>query len=69
MATYKKKQLYGVFRAPSVIVDGEVKCTRKVPEKEDIVSWLERLRNKQCWILYFLSVNHWMTGGSGKKVD
>ena len=33
---------YGVFGTPSVIVDGEVKCTGKVPKKEDIISWLEK---------------------------
>lgn len=31
---------YGVFGTPSVIVDGEVKCTGKVPKKEDIKSWI-----------------------------
>ncbi|MDD9301031.1 MAG: TM0996/MTH895 family glutaredoxin-like protein [Desulfobacter sp.] len=32
---------YGVFGTPSVIVDGEVKCSGKVPKKADILSWLE----------------------------
>lgn len=31
---------YGVFGTPSVIVDGEVKCTGKVPKKEDIKTWV-----------------------------
>ncbi len=31
---------YGVFGTPSVIVDGEVKCTGKVPKKADIKKWL-----------------------------
>lgn len=31
---------YGVFGTPSVIVDGEVKCSGKVPKKTDIMSWL-----------------------------
>ncbi|MCF6247845.1 MAG: thioredoxin family protein [Desulfobacula sp.] len=31
---------YGVFGTPSVIVDGEVKCTGKVPKKADIKNWL-----------------------------
>ncbi len=31
---------YGVFGTPSVIVDGEVKCTGKVPKKNDIKNWL-----------------------------
>lgn len=33
---------YGVFGTPSVIVDGDVKCTGKVPKKSDIVSWLKK---------------------------
>ena len=31
---------YGIFGTPSVIVDGEVKCTGKVPKKSDIKTWL-----------------------------
>ena len=31
---------YGVFATPSVIVDGEVKCTGKVPKKDDIKKWM-----------------------------
>jgi small redox-active disulfide protein 2 len=31
---------YGVFGTPSVIVDGEVKCTGKVPKKDEIKNWL-----------------------------
>ena len=31
---------YGVFSTPSVIVDNEVKCTGKVPKKDDIKAWL-----------------------------
>jgi small redox-active disulfide protein 2 len=33
---------YGVFGTPSVIVDGEVKCTGKVPKKEAIKGWLTK---------------------------
>lgn len=33
---------YGVFGTPSVIVDGEVKCTGKVPKKEDIKAWIAK---------------------------
>ena len=33
---------YGVFGTPSVIVDGEVKCTGKVPKKEDIQAWIAK---------------------------
>lgn len=33
---------YGVFGTPSVIIDGEVKCTGKVPKKEDILAWITK---------------------------
>lgn len=33
---------YGVFGTPSVIVDGEVKCTGKVPKKEDVLAWITK---------------------------
>lgn len=32
---------YGVFGTPAVIVDGEVKSVGKIPDKEDIKSWLK----------------------------
>jgi len=32
---------YGVFGTPSVIVDGQVKCSGKVPKKADIQAWLK----------------------------
>lgn len=31
---------YGVFGTPSVIIDNAVKCTGKVPKKNDIKAWL-----------------------------
>ncbi|MCP3926475.1 MAG: thioredoxin family protein [Desulfobacterales bacterium] len=31
---------YGIFGTPSVIVDNEVKCTGKVPKKDEIKVWL-----------------------------
>ncbi len=31
---------YGVFGTPSVIIDNVVKCTGKVPKKNDIKAWL-----------------------------
>lgn len=31
---------YGVFGTPSVIVDGEVKCSGKVPKKDEIKAWI-----------------------------
>ena len=31
---------YGVFGTPSIVVDGEVKCTGKVPKKDQIKAWI-----------------------------
>jgi len=31
---------YGVIGTPSVIIDNELKCTGKVPKKDDIKTWL-----------------------------
>lgn len=31
---------HGVFATPSVIIDNQVKCSGKVPKKEDIKKWL-----------------------------
>jgi len=33
---------YGVFGTPSVIIDNEVKCSGKVPKKNDIKAWLTK---------------------------
>ena len=30
----------GIFTTPAVVVDGEVKCVGRIPEKEEIKSWL-----------------------------
>ena len=32
---------HGVFGTPAVVVDGEVKCVGKVPEKEEIKPWIQ----------------------------
>jgi len=33
---------YGVFVTPSVVVDGEVKAVGKVPNKDEIKSWIKK---------------------------
>jgi small redox-active disulfide protein 2 len=33
---------YGVFGTPAVVVDGEVKCVGKVPNKKEVISWLKK---------------------------
>ena len=32
---------HGVFGTPAVVVDGEVKSVGKIPEKDEIKSWLQ----------------------------
>ncbi|CAB5081805.1 Redox-active disulfide protein 2 [Olavius algarvensis associated proteobacterium Delta 3] len=31
---------YGVFGTPAVVVDGDVKSVGKIPDKEDVKSWI-----------------------------
>jgi small redox-active disulfide protein 2 len=31
---------YGVFGTPAVVIDGDVKCVGKIPQKEEVISWL-----------------------------
>ncbi len=33
---------YGVFGTPAVVVDGEVKCVGKIPNKEEIKGWINQ---------------------------
>ena len=33
---------YGVFGTPAVVVDGEVKSVGKIPEKREIMTWIEQ---------------------------
>jgi len=32
---------YGIFNTPAVIVNGKVKCSGKVPSRDEVKSWLE----------------------------
>ena len=31
---------YGVMSTPAVVVDGDLKCVGRIPEKDDIAAWL-----------------------------
>ncbi len=31
---------YGVMGTPAVVINGEVKCVGKIPDKKEIISWL-----------------------------
>lgn len=33
---------YGVFGAPAVVVDGEVKSVGKIPKIEEITAWIDK---------------------------
>lgn len=33
---------YGVFITPGVVVDGEVKSVGKIPDKEEIKTWIKK---------------------------
>ena len=33
---------YGVFGTPAVVVDGEVKSVGKIPDKNEIKTWLKK---------------------------
>ena len=33
---------HGVLTTPAVVIDGEVKCVGKVPDKEEIMSWFKQ---------------------------
>ena len=33
---------HGVFGTPAVVVDGEVKSVGKIPDKEEIKSWIKK---------------------------
>ncbi|MFZ5767017.1 MAG: thioredoxin family protein [Thermodesulfobacteriota bacterium] len=30
----------GVFSTPAVVIDGQVKCVGKVPNKKDVLAWI-----------------------------
>ena len=32
---------YGVFGTPAVVIDGEVKSVGKIPNKEEVLSWIK----------------------------
>ncbi len=33
---------YGVMGTPAVVIDGEVKSVGKIPNKEDVKSWIQK---------------------------
>jgi protein-disulfide isomerase len=33
---------YGVFGTPAVVVEGEVKSVGKIPDKDEIMTWIKK---------------------------
>ena len=33
---------YGVMGTPAIIIDGEIKSVGKIPNKEDIIKWIQK---------------------------
>ena len=33
---------HGVFGTPAVIIDGEVKCVGKIPDKAEMINWIKK---------------------------
>jgi small redox-active disulfide protein 2 len=37
---FQEMAMLGVFATPAVVVDGDLKCSGKVPSKKEILAWL-----------------------------
>lgn len=37
----KEIMLAGIMSAPAVTIDGEIKCSGRIPAKEEILAWLD----------------------------
>ena len=33
---------FGVVSTPAIVIDGDVKCTGRVPDRDEILSWLKK---------------------------
>ena len=40
VSDFQEMAKHGVFSTPAVVIDNEVKCVGRVPDKDEIVSWL-----------------------------
>lgn len=40
VSDFQEMAMLGVFATPAVVVDGVVKCTGRVPSKQDVLGWL-----------------------------
>ena len=37
---FQKIAQMGVFSTPAVVIDGEIKCVGKVPDKSEVIDWI-----------------------------
>jgi len=43
----KNIAVFGIYLTPSVIIDGEIKCTGRIPTKEEVRGWIKNIRKKE----------------------
>jgi hypothetical protein len=39
--------VFGISLTPSVIIDGEIKCTGRIPTKEEVRGWIKNIKKKE----------------------
>lgn len=39
---------FGVSSTPAVVIDGDVKCMGRVPDRDEILSWLKKEMGDSC---------------------
>ena len=39
---------YGIFVTPSVVIDGEVKCIGRIPNKEEVRGWISNSKKQEA---------------------
>jgi small redox-active disulfide protein 2 len=42
LSDWKSIAEYGIFGTPGVVIDGEVKCAGKIPDKDEIKKWIRK---------------------------
>lgn len=40
VSDFREMAMLGVFATPAVVVDGQVKCSGRVPAKSEVLGWL-----------------------------
>ncbi|MDY0273866.1 MAG: thioredoxin family protein [Desulfomicrobium sp.] len=46
VSDFKEMMAAGVMSTPAVVIDGVVKCTGRIPSKEEISTWIENAGNE-----------------------